>query len=70
MTEKVITRMQQLCEPIDRQIMMCNDHKDGLMLACAMLEKVKTILDTHIGEKGRKQIISDFAARAVHFVSP
>jgi len=59
MSEKVITRMQQLCEPIDRQIMMCNDHKDGLMLACAMLEKVKTILDTHIGEKGRKQIISE-----------
>ena len=59
MSEKVITRMQQLCEPIDRQIMMCDDHKDTLMLACAMLEKVKTILDVHIGEKGRKQIIAE-----------
>ena len=30
--------MAELCEPIDRQIMMCDNREDSLMLACAMLE--------------------------------
>ena len=51
--------MVELCKPIDRQIMMCDNYNDGLMLACAMLQKVKTILDVHIGEAGRKQVISE-----------
>ena len=56
---KVEDRMVELCKPIDRQIMMCDNYNDGLMLACAMLQKVKTILDVHIGEAGRKQVISE-----------
>ena len=55
---KVQERMRELCLPIDQQIMMCDDREDVLMMACAMLEKVKTILDVNIGKDGRKEIIN------------
>ena len=35
--------MAELCEPIDKQIMMCDNKNDILMLGCAMLEKVKNL---------------------------
>ena len=43
--DDVKKRMEELCEPIDRQILMCDNKNDILMLGCAMLEKVKTILE-------------------------
>jgi hypothetical protein len=55
---EIAERMQELCEPIDRQILMCDNREDTLMLACAMLEKVKIILDSQIGERGRMEIIA------------
>jgi hypothetical protein len=51
--------MEELCEPIDRQILMCDNKNDILMLGCAMLEKVKTILDSQIGKEGRQIIIKE-----------
>ena len=59
MTKNVQERMEELCKPIDRQIMMCDDREDILMMACAMLMKVKTILDAQIGIEGRKSLIAD-----------
>lgn len=56
---KITQRMEELCRPIDQQIMMCDNREDVLMMACAMLTKVKTILDTQIGVAGRKQIVGD-----------
>ena len=52
-------RMQELMEPIERQIMMCDSREDVLMLACAMLDRAKTIFDSQISVEGRKIIISD-----------
>jgi hypothetical protein len=49
--------MKELMKPLEQQIMMCDDREDVLMLACAMLDKVKTILDSQIGEAGRRDII-------------
>ena len=57
--DDVKKRMEELCEPIDRQILMCDDKNDILMLGCAMLEKVKTILDSQIGKEGRQIIIKE-----------
>jgi len=54
---QITDRMQELMKPVDQQIMMCDSREDVLMLACAMLDKVKTILDSQIGEAGRKDII-------------
>mgnify|MGYP001193780058 CR=1 FL=1 len=56
---KITERMEELCRPIDQQILMCDSREDVLMMACAMLSKVKTILDTQIGVSGRKQIVGD-----------
>jgi hypothetical protein len=55
---EVTNRMMELMKPIDQQIMMCDDRNDTLMLACAMLERCKSILDYSIGKEGRKEIIS------------
>ena len=55
---EVTNRMMELMKPIDQQIMMCDDRNDTLMLACAMLERCKTILDYSNGKDGRKEIIA------------
>jgi len=52
-------RMAELMEPIDQQVLMCDDHKDQLMLACAMLQRVREILDYHLVEDGRKKMFED-----------
>jgi hypothetical protein len=49
-------RMRELMIPIDQQIMMCDDRKEILMLACAMLQRVTEMLDSQLGEKDRKQM--------------
>jgi hypothetical protein len=51
--------MKELMAPIEQQIMMCDSREDVLMLACAMLDKTKTILDSQIGVEGRKTIIAE-----------
>jgi|TARA_Y100001937_G_C7097674_1_gene320914 hypothetical protein len=57
--DSIKQRMAELCEPIDKQIMMCDNKNDILMLGCAMLEKVKNILDSQIGVEGRKIILKE-----------
>jgi hypothetical protein len=52
-------RMAELMEPIDRQIMMCDDREELLMLACAMMTTVKGIFDVELGEDGRKRMFKD-----------
>ena len=52
-------RMAELMEPIDRQIMMCDNREDLLMLACAMMTTVKGIFDVELGEEGRKRMFKD-----------
>jgi hypothetical protein len=53
-------RMSELMEPIDQQILMCDDSQDMLMMACAMMTTVKDIFDNELGEKGRKKMFEDF----------
>lgn len=50
-------RMSELMKPIDQQIMMCDDRSDVLMLACAMLQRVREILDNQLGVDGRKELL-------------
>jgi hypothetical protein len=52
-------RMKELCRPVEQQILMCDSREDILMMACAMLTHVKTMLDSQIGIDGRKQIIKE-----------
>jgi len=59
----VAKRMTELMQPIEQQIMMCDDREDTLMLACVMLDRVKTILDSQIGRQGRKTVLEDANSR-------
>ena len=52
-------RMRELTQPIDQQILMCDTKEDILMMACVMLQHVKTMLDSQIGTDGRKKIIRE-----------
>tara|TARA_R110000822_G_scaffold31825_1_gene91794 strand:+ start:58 stop:249 length:192 start_codon:yes stop_codon:yes gene_type:complete len=63
MTDIIKKRMIELCQPIDQQIMMCDNREDVIMMACVMLETVKTILDTQIGIEGRRQIVGEYNDR-------
>jgi hypothetical protein len=38
---------------------MCDDEKEVLMMACAMLQRVSTIFDTQLGPDGRKQMFKN-----------
>lgn len=53
---KIQQRAAELMEPIERQIMLCDDRNETLLFACAMLEKAKTIIESHIGKQGRKEL--------------
>ena len=53
------SRMKELCQPIEQQILMCDSKEDILMMACAMLTHVKTMMDSQIGKPGRQQIIRE-----------
>jgi hypothetical protein len=54
-------RMLELISPIDRQIMMCDDRNDLLMMASAMLVFAKDIFDNEIGIKGRKEMFKNYS---------
>jgi hypothetical protein len=58
--DSVRQRMAELIQPIDQQIMMCDDRKELLMLACAMLTSVKDIFDQEIGQEGRKKMFKEY----------
>ena len=56
---EITDRMQELCKPVEQQILMCDSSEEILMMACARLTHVKTMLDSQIGVEGRKTIIGD-----------
>ena len=58
--EEIAERMHELMLPIEKQILMCDNREDLLMMACAMLQHVRTIFDQEIGEEGRQQMFRDF----------
>ena len=58
-SKKVIDRMNELMEPIDRQIMMCDNVEDVLMLASNMMVTAKSIYVQNLGGAGAKQLIQN-----------
>lgn len=58
--EATLARMRELMEPLNQQILMCDDYNDLLMLASCFLVMAKDILDQHVGIKGRKLMFKDF----------
>ena len=56
---KVEARMKELMQPVDQQIMMCDNQEDLLMMACAMLQRITEIFEDALGEEGRKKMFKD-----------
>jgi hypothetical protein len=56
----VAQRMDELMEPIDRQIMMSDSREELLMLACAMMQRTTEIFEAELGVNGRKQMYKDY----------
>jgi hypothetical protein len=54
--KNVIARMEELMRPIDRQIMMCDNVEDVLMLASNMLITAKLIYVQNLGGAGAKEL--------------
>jgi len=54
--EKTHDRMIELMRPVDQQILMCDDREDVLIMACAMMQRIKEIFDTQLGIEGRKEM--------------
>lgn len=52
-------RMKEMMEPVDKCIQLTDNHEDMLMLACAMLQRVREIFDNQIGIAGRKEMFKD-----------
>jgi hypothetical protein len=57
----ITDRMAELMKPIDQQIMMCDDRDEILMLACAMLQRVREIFDSQLGVDGRRKMFKDLS---------
>lgn len=55
--QDIIQRMEELMRPIDRQIMMCDNVEDILMLASNMLVTAKSIYIQNLGGAGTKELL-------------
>ena len=56
MPKDVLARMEELMRPIDRQIMMCDNVEDVLMLASNMLVTAKMIYVQNLGGADTKEL--------------
>jgi hypothetical protein len=56
----VSKRMDELMEPIDRQIMMCDTREELLMMACAMMQRTHEIFVNELGDAGSKHMYKDY----------
>ena len=52
-------RMSELMEPVEQQILMCDDRQDLLMMACAMMQRTHEIFLNELGEEGAKLMYKD-----------
>lgn len=55
--ERAINRMEELMLPIDKQIMMCDNVDDVLLLASVMTTTARTIFINQLGGKGAKNLL-------------
>ena len=57
--DQVAKRMSELMAPVERQIMMCDDRQELLMMACAMMQRTHEIFLQELGENGAKLMYED-----------
>ena len=52
-------RMQQMMVTIDKSIQLTDNREDMLMLACAMMQRIREIFDAELGVEGRKKMFRE-----------
>jgi hypothetical protein len=57
--KEINDKLSELMEPINRQIMMCDDVNDLLILSFAMMNRSKEIIDKQLGEKKRRDLFRE-----------
>ena len=57
--DAVSKRMNELASPIERQILMCDNREELLMMACVMLQRTREIFDQELTVKGRKRMFEE-----------
>ena len=58
--QEVQQRMTEIMVMIDQSIAMTDDRNEILMLACAMMQRSKEILEAELGVEGRKEMFKDY----------
>ena len=57
--DAVSKRMNELAAPIERQILMCDNREELLMMACVMLQRTREIFDQELSVEGRKRMFEE-----------
>ena len=58
--QEVQQRMTEIMVMIDQSIAMTDDRNEILLLACAMMQRAKEILESELGVAGRKEMFKDY----------
>ena len=56
---EIAMRMTELAAPIERQILMCDNREELLMMACVMLQRTREIFDQELTVEGRKRMFEE-----------
>ncbi len=57
--QQIHQRLVELLEPVDKQIMMCNDVKELLLFACGLMRVTNSVFIKHLGVNGAKLMYED-----------
>ena len=58
--EATAKRMSELMQPVEQQILMCDDRQELLMMACAMMQRTHEIFLQELGENGTRLMYEDY----------
>lgn len=55
-----LEHISELMKPIDEQITLCETGNEQIMLACGMMQRVKEILEHHLGKEETVKILKEY----------
>lgn len=55
-----LDRVSELMLPIDEQIMACETGNEQIMLACGMMQRIKEILNHHLGADETQKLLEAY----------
>lgn len=58
--EVKLETITELMKPIDQQITLCKTGNEQVMLACGMMQRVKEILEHHLGVNESKKLLKEY----------